>query len=204
MSYPNEHVLVVPRSLFDQLGAFEGFSSEVDRYLPEFLKPENNFFMARDTAETDPTHKQLIPYALVCHRGKVLHYVRGKKSGEQRLASKGSIGIGGHVNTDDAQAASLGRSTYETGVDRELNEELKLPGAYRQRIAGLVNDDSNEVGQVHLGVVHVFELESAEVAPNEAPITELEFLSREELEARRDRLETWSQLLLANWDHIFP
>jgi predicted NUDIX family phosphoesterase len=202
MSYSDERVLVVPRGLFDELGAFQGLSTAVERYLPTFLKPENNFFLLRDDAEKDPSHKQIIPYAVFHHEGRLLHYVRGKKSGEQRLASKGSLGIGGHINSEDAGAEHLGRATYETGVDREVNEELKLGGSYTQRIVALLNDDSNEVGQVHLGVVHVFDLDSADVAPNEAPITNLEFLTREELAARRDLLESWSQIIFDNWDAL--
>ncbi|MGI9242814.1 MAG: hypothetical protein ACR2RV_18600 [Verrucomicrobiales bacterium] len=192
--YDNEHVLVVKRQLFDSLGSFQGLSSDTANYLPEFLSEQNNFFLLRDLAEDDPSHKQIIPYAIFHHGGKFLHYVRGKKSGEQRLASKGSIGIGGHINTEDAQASSLERDTYMTGVDREMNEELVINSNYEQRIVALINDDSNEVGQVHLGVVHLFELETPDVAPNEAAISELEFLSREDLLARRDRLESWSQI----------
>lgn len=194
--YPNEHVLVVPRQLFDELGAFQGISMEVARYLPRFLDPANNFFLSRDAAEDDPSHKQIIPYAIFHHKGRVLCYTRGKKSGEQRLASKQSIGIGGHINTEDAQASSLERKTYEIGVDREVNEELRLGGPYRQSVVGLLNDDSNEVGQVHLGVVHWFDLESDDVAANEDNITRLRFLSLEELAAERETLETWSQLCL--------
>jgi len=200
--YDNEHVLVVKRSLFDSLGAFQGLNSEPSNYLPQFLSEENNFFMLRDLAEDDPTHKQIIPYAIFHHGGKFLHYIRGKKSGEQRLAAKGSIGIGGHINTEDAEASSLERDTYMTGVDREMNEELNINSPYKQRIVALINDDSNEVGQVHLGVVHLFELESPDVAPNEAAITDLEFLSRDELKARHDRLESWSQICVDGLEQL--
>lgn len=202
MAYPNEHVLVVRRSLFDALGAFQGLNPNVAHYLPQLLKRENNFFLSRDLAETDPLHKQIIPYALFHHQGRLLHYVRGKKSGEQRLAAKGSLGIGGHINSEDAQQASLERDTYLTGVEREVNEELKLGSTYQQRIVALLNDDSNEVGQVHLGVVHVFDLATPDIAPNEAPITQLEFLSRDELAARRDQLESWSQFCFDHWDAL--
>jgi len=200
--YDNEHVLVVKRQLFDSIGSFQGLSSDTTSYLPEFLSEQNNFFMLRDLAEEDPSHKQIIPYAIFHHGGKFLHYVRGKKSGEQRLASKGSIGIGGHINTEDAQASSLERDTYMTGVEREMNEELVIKSGYQQRIVALINDDSNEVGQVHLGVVHLFELEAPEVSPNEAAISELEFLSRDELVDRRERLETWSQICVDGFDQL--
>ena len=202
MSHPNEHVLVVRRSLFDSLGAFQGLNTNVSHYLPHFLNGENNFFLPRDAAETDPTHKQIIPYALFHCQGKLLHYVRGKKSGEQRLAAKGSLGIGGHINSEDAEQSSLERDTYLTGVEREINEELRVGSTYQQRIVALLNDDSSEVGRVHLGVVHVFDLATTDIAPNEAPITQLEFLTREELAARRDQLETWSQICFDQWDAL--
>ncbi len=200
--YPHEKVLVIPRKLFDSLGDFHGFSAEPGRYLPAILSPENNFFLERDLAEDDPGHKQIIPYAIFHHDGRFLHYIRGGKSGEKRLAAKGSIGIGGHINAEDQEAAHLGKDLYMTGVDREVNEELKMETGYRQQIVGLINDDSNEVGRVHLGVVHLFELESPAVTSNESAITALEFLTTEELESRYDRLETWSQIALRGLEQI--
>ena len=175
---------------------------EPDRYLPAFLRPENNFFMPRDEAEDDPSHKQIIPYAIFHHAGKILHYVRGKKSGEQRLASKGSIGIGGHINTTDHSPEPLGQETYLRGVEREVNEELRITGGYAQRIVALLNHDDNEVGKVHLGVVHLFDLESDRVEANETEIAELQFLTRDALRARHDRLETWSQECVDGLDQI--
>jgi predicted NUDIX family phosphoesterase len=194
--YADENVLVVSRDLFDRLGAFQGISFETDRFLPSILDPANNFFLSRDLAEEDPGHKQIIPYAIFRHGDRYLHYVRGGGSGEKRLASKGSIGIGGHINDTDHAAASLDKDTYTTGVEREINEELNLTGTHRQKILGLINDDSNEVGRVHLGVVHLFTLDSDDVTSAEDNITGLRFLTLEELAAERDRLETWSQICL--------
>jgi len=200
--YEDENVLVVPRALFDEIGSFQGLCADVERYLPRFLDPKNNFFMPRDKAEDDPTHKQIIPYAIFHYEGRFLHYVRGKKSGEQRLASKGSVGIGGHINQDDFHASSLEKDTYMTGVEREVNEELILASGYSQKIVALINDDSNEVGQVHLGVVHLFDIHSPDVKAGEANIASLEFLSAGELSDRHDALESWSQICLQglpNW-----
>lgn len=195
--YPDENILVVSRTLFEELGAFEGLSLDPDRYLPSLLDPANNYFLARDDAEEDPSHKQIIPYAIFKHGDRFLHYVRGGGSGEKRLAAKGSIGIGGHINQEDFDAqAHLDKDTYTIGVEREIDEELNIEGSHTQRIVALINDESNPVGQVHLGVVHLFELETDRVTSNEDNITELEFFTIEELQARRDRLETWSQSCL--------
>ena len=100
MSQPDENVLVVRRSLFDELGSFHGLTFEPEKYLSALLSRGNNFFLPRAQAESDPSYKQIIPYALIAHGDTVLHYVRGKRAGEQRLVAKGSIGIGGHMNED--------------------------------------------------------------------------------------------------------
>ncbi len=200
-----EHVLVIPRALFDELGAFHGYEADAGRYLPSILDPANNSFLCRADAETDPGHKQIIPYALFQCGDRFLHYVRGGNAGEQRLASKGSIGIGGHVNAEDYHASgSLGWDLYVTGVEREIAEELRISCPYQQSIVGLINDDTTEVGQVHLGVVHLFTLESTEVAPNEVGITNLSFLTKEELveRAKGGFLESWSRLIVENLDQV--
>ncbi|MEY2547320.1 MAG: hypothetical protein QOG48_2437 [Verrucomicrobiota bacterium] len=193
---------MIKRSLFDELGAFHGLNFEPQKYLGAILSRGNNFFLSRAQAENDPTHKQIIPYVLLACGEKVLHYVRGKKAGEQRLVAKGSIGIGGHMNESDESLFALDEAAYRAGVEREVNEEIKIDSAFDDRIVALLNDDSTEVGRVHLGIVHVFKLAEPKVGKREAMITNLAFLSREELMARRDSLETWSQLCLDSLDEL--
>ena len=197
-----ENILVVRRSLFEQLGAFQGLCFEVERYLPAFLARENNFFTPRAPAETNPELKQIIPYVLLVHGERVFHYVRGKKAGEQRLVAKGSLGIGGHMNDGDEGLFALDREAYNVAVQREVAEEVFLETKYTNHVVALLNDDSNEVGKVHLGVVHIFRLESDAARKREAMITESGFLTIPELRARRDALETWSQLCLDGLDRL--
>jgi predicted NUDIX family phosphoesterase len=202
MNPPEENVLVIKRSLFDQLGSFHGLNFEPRNYLDAILSRGNNFFLSRAKAETDPTHKQIIPYVLLAHGNKVLHYIRGKRAGEQRLVAKGSIGIGGHMNESDETLFALDEAAYRAGVEREVAEEIKIETKFDDRVVALLNDDSNQVGQVHLGIVHVFRLGEPKVKKNEPMITELAFLSREELLARRESLETWSQICLDSLDRL--
>jgi predicted NUDIX family phosphoesterase len=202
MSQPDENVLVVRRSLFDELGSFHGLNFEPEKYLGALLSRGNNFFLPRALAENDPTHKQIIPYAVIVHGETVLHYVRGKKAGEQRLVSKGSIGIGGHMNESDESLFALDEAAYRAGVEREVKEEITIETPFEDRIVALLNDDSTEVGSVHLGIVHVFRLAEPKVTKREAMITNLAFLSKDELLARRDALETWSQLCVDSFDRL--
>jgi predicted NUDIX family phosphoesterase len=191
-----EHVLVITRALLDQLGSFQGFQSEVNRYLEAMLAPGANFFMERPAAELDPTHKQLIPYSIFHHEGRYLCYTRGGKSGEKRLVSKRSVGIGGHINPVDQSHDGLGETMYFNSIEREITEELVIGGTHTQTVIGLINDDSSEVGSVHLGVVHRFELSSAEVSSNEDAIQDLQFFTLAELKAKQDELEAWSQIIV--------
>ncbi|CAN5459912.1 phosphoesterase [soil metagenome] len=202
MAAADENVLVVRRSLFDQLGSFQGLNFEPQRYLDALLSRGNNFFLPRAQAESDPTHKQIIPYALVVHGDRVLHYVRGKKAGEQRLVAKGSIGIGGHMNDTDESLFAWDEAAYRAGVEREVNEEIAISSSFDDRIVALLNDDTTEVGRVHLGVVHVFQLAQPKVKKRESMITNLSFLTRAELVERRDTLETWSQICVDALDRL--
>jgi predicted NUDIX family phosphoesterase len=199
---PNENVLVVKRELFDELGSFQGLSFEPEKYLKAILSRGCNFFIPRPKAENDPAYKQIIPYALIAFGKTVLHYVRGKKAGEQRLVAKGSIGIGGHMNETDESLFALDEQAYRAGVEREVNEEIKIDTPFEDRIVALLNDDSTEVGRVHLGIVHIFKLKEPNVQKREAMITGLTFLTKKELMARRESLETWSQICLDSLEHL--
>ncbi len=192
----DEMVLCFPRTLLDEIGPFDGVSTNVSAFVPRILEAENTRFIPRSAAEDDPSHKQVIPYVLIRKGDSYLHYVRGKGSGEKRLVSLGSIGIGGHINHDDQSLFLAGLEFYEEALQRELHEELRMDGRFETRAIALINDDSTPVGRVHFGIVHVCELGEQNVAKGEACITDLQFLTVPELRARRDRMETWSQLCL--------
>ena len=202
MSYPGENVLVIRRNLFEQLGSFQGLNFEPENYLNLLLSRGNNFFFPRAQAENDPAYKQIIPYVLLAFQDRVLHYVRGKKAGEQRLVAKGSIGIGGHMNESDESLFAWDEQAYRAGVEREVNEEIKIDTQFEDRIVALLNDDTTEVGRVHLGIVHVFRLAQQKVEKREAMITNLVFLTKAQMLNRRESLETWSQICVDSLERL--
>ena len=198
-----ECVLVVPTELFHRLGHFQGFSDEVDRYLDELFLPENTSYRPRHEVEEDPSFKQLIPYVIFRYRdldGRdwVFQYTRGKGQGEGRLHSKKSVGIGGHISADDRSADSQAVATaaYHEGMRRELAEEVTIDTPYTERCAGLINDDESPVGRVHLGVVHIFDVDRPDVQALEIDIIEAGFRPLDEILADTSGFESWSQICL--------
>lgn len=193
--YAGEEVLVVRRALLDEIGTFQGIQTVgLEAAVARLLDPANHFFMDRAAAEEDPSHKQLIPYCVFRCGDRILHYTRGKSGGESRLHAKISVGVGGHVNPIDTGGGRTGPDAYHAAVTREIEEELDLPGEQAHRIIALLNDESNAVGQVHLGIVHLIELDSDAVSSREDALLDLGFTDLAELRgACFERLETWSQ-----------
>ena len=178
---------------------FQGLMLNTDKYLPALLDARNHRFVSRQQAEEDESLKQLIPYFLICHGDRIWCYVRGKKSGEGRLVSKASIGIGGHINHLDK---SLFEELYDSAAIRELEEEVEVPPGYTHKIVGLLNDDLTPVGRVHLGVIHILRSPSPEVRKRETVITDSGFRTRDELQAMYGIMETWSQICLDQIDAL--
>jgi predicted NUDIX family phosphoesterase len=194
--------LVFSRSLLNELGAFHGISTDVDRYLDSILDKKNNRFHLRYLAEQDESLKQIIPYVIFYCRDEVFSYVRGQSAGETRLVGNRSIGIGGHINPRDEMLfartdAASDRQTYLEAVQREIDEEVVVEGPFEPQIAALINDDSNLVGRVHFGLVHLCRLSHKGVRKREQQITKAGFVPVSDLAGpRREELESWSALCL--------
>ncbi len=187
-----EHVLVAPTLLFREIGYFQGFCDNPKPYLNTLFDPSYTSYQPRDAVEEDPSYKQLIPYCIFRCNGQIFSYTRGKMQGEQRLHNKRSIGIGGHISSDDAKAVS----PYQEGMWREIEEEVFLDSPYQESCVGLINDDKTDVGQVHLGIVHIFELEEPKVQPREESIIQSGFADPADYVDRIEEFETWSQICL--------
>lgn len=208
MSTSEEQILVIPSEVLQQIAPFEGFTTDIDRYLGPILESQSLEFRPRGPMESDPSFKQLIPYVLLRYIDgtNVTHlfaYTRGSGQGEARLHAKRSIGIGGHISTEDAKPRpdQSDHGPYRNGMLRELTEEVRLETDYTEKCVGMIYDPTTEVGRVHLGVVHIFDLQTPSVFPNEDDICDTQFVPVADLHADSDRLEIWSQLAL---NALFP
>jgi predicted NUDIX family phosphoesterase len=200
-----EKILVVPTSRFHAIGYFQGFCGDAGRYVRELFEGPDLSFRTRGAMEDDPSFKQLIPYAIFRYTDdegvvQVFQYTRGTGLGEGRLHRLCSVGIGGHISDVDARGAA-GGEVYAEGMRRELEEEVLIDTPYTGSCVGLINDDTTPVGRVHLGVVHVFDVERPHVRPREADMLEAGFRPALQLRQELDRFETWSQIALAA---LFP
>lgn len=197
--YPNEYVLVVPSEAFAARGYFNGLCFDIEHYRELIENPANHRYIERNKAEYDDTYKQIIPYAIVHHGREVFVYRRGKMQGEKRLVGNYSLGIGGHMSVHDL---SLFAPSYVEGFYRELNEEVEIKTHYQQRLAALLHDDSNDVGKVHLGVIHVVTLEEPRIVAREKAMVDAHFMTIDELRNRTLEFESWSQLCIEHIEQL--
>jgi predicted NUDIX family phosphoesterase len=190
----SEQVLVFKRELFPDLPT-DGFIHKVD-LLPRILSKA--VFVDRDKAEVDPTYKQIIPYSILRYNEMVFRYKRSAWGNEARLHGLYSIGVGGHVNKSDffpllADATPI----VEWTRDREIREEFYVKAPGQPRLAGLLNDESNEVGRVHFGVIYEYWLESPKVESKEKRVhIQSGFIRLPELVAHAEEYENWSRIII--------
>jgi predicted NUDIX family phosphoesterase len=152
-------------------------------------------FVPRPIAEEDPSFKQLIPYVVLRDGERVYLTERTTAGGDVRLHGKASIGVGGHLNPVDD-----GQDPLTDGLRREWSEELETDWEPRFQLVGLLNDDGNPVGAVHLGVVFTVAADGRDVSVREHDKLVGRWASLDEVREAWDRLETWSQLVV---EHLF-
>lgn len=192
MTQKNENILVVPREKIFKDQPFNGFlgCSDFDAY--QNIVQENKQFLPRSEMEQDPLYKQIIPYLVFTHGNKLFLMQRAGTAGEQRLKNKYTLGIGGHVRESDL----AGKTIFDWAI-REFQEEIEYDGSLSIQPLGLINDDSNAVGKVHIGFAFLLRGDS----PNIAIRSELKHGSLLSLEACAEfveNMETWSQLAFAH------
>lgn len=185
-----ERVLVVPRASVIDGDGWRGVSGDgVERVLA--AADREGRFVPRADAETDPSLKQIIPYLVLRDADAYFLMKRTTAGGDARLHDRYSIGVGGHLNPGDVDVHG--------GLLREWAEEIEADFLPDFRPVGLLNDDTNEVGAVHLGIVFLADVAGRAVGVRETDKLTGSFAMPSEVAAVRDRLETWSELV---FDHL--
>jgi len=182
----SEQVMVVAREDIAAFLAERGLIRERTDEILDVIN-ERHFFIDRPTAETSPQYKQIIPYVVIRHGEAFYLLQRTQKQTEARLHHKLSIGVGGHINPDTPELLD--------GLQKELEEEVDVAGDYDLSFVGILNDDSTEVGSVHLGAVFVLEAHDASVQVRETEKMSGRWVDARDLSQHREMMETWSQIV---------
>lgn len=149
-------------------------------------------FLPRPEAEEDPAYKQIIPYVVLRQGDKIFTTRRLNKGGEARLHGKVSIGIGGHINPVDETSKE---KVLMRGLERELDEEVSIEKRGELVPVGVINNDTNDVGSVHLGLCFTMEVQG-EVKVKETEKLEGLWLTMPELMGYWDNMEEWTQIAI--------
>lgn len=199
MSKFDEQIIVVSRELlFDnEKNAFNGFLSKNDVQGEEIFNTFKNYEVKRrGDMEEDPSYKQLISYCLLENENdEILVYQRLSGGGEERLHGQSSVGVGGHMN--NVVGADSINEVLRVNAQRELNEEVGLSEDRSQNMEyiGFINDDTNAVGKVHIGVVFKIKVKSSDVEVRETDTLKINWVSQDEINDL-NRFESWSALIL--------
>ncbi|WP_049335969.1 NUDIX domain-containing protein [Staphylococcus hominis] len=199
MSKFDEQIIVVSRELlFDnEKNAFNGFLSKNDGQGEEIFNTFKNYEVKRrGDMEEDPSYKQLISYCLLENENdEILVYQRLSGGGEERLHGQSSVGVGGHMN--NVVGADSINEVLRVNAQRELNEEVGLSEDRSQNMEyiGFINDDTNAVGKVHIGVVFKIKVKSSDVEVRETDTLKVNWVSQDEINDL-NHFESWSALIL--------
>lgn len=183
-----ENILVVKTNTLFANGSFQGISTQTQAFL-DIINCHKEF-KPRPAMEEDPSYKQIIPYLLFKHEDRYFLMQRKSTSSEQRLKNKYSLGIGGHMRQED-----MGQNaTIFDWAKREFEEEIDYSGKLTISTLGVLNDDSNPVGQVHLGLVLLLEGDSSEIKIR-SELKSGQLVTSIECHKFYQDLESWSQII---------
>ncbi|MFF5513985.1 NUDIX domain-containing protein [Staphylococcus capitis] len=199
MSKFDEQIIVVPRKVLfnDEKNAFNGFLHKNNIKGKDIFNALSEYEVKRrGDMEEDSTFKQLISYCLLENeKGEILVYERLSGGGEERLHGQSSIGVGGHMN--DVMGADSINEVLRVNAQRELEEEVGLAKEDSQNMEylGFINDDNNEVGKVHMGIVFKITVSTTDVEAKETDTLSIKWVEKGSIESYDD-FETWSALIL--------
>ena len=188
----DEHILVVAREniFINNIHAWHGLQEVDFEHYIQIINDKKEF-LPRSLMETDFQYKQIIPYLIFTHEDKYFLMQRRATASETRLANKLTLGIGGHIRQEDmTQTNSL-----FTWALREFHEEVHYEGNISVKPLGILNDDSNDVGKVHIGFVLLLQGDNANISIK-SELKSGALLSLSECLAQRDSMESWSQFVI--------
>lgn len=193
-SLGDKEALSIPRSVVGDLenGLLDIPIETVSSWL------ESSSMEFRRDVEFNPTFLQVIPYVLISHQGSFFAVKR--IAGDSRLVGRISLGMGGHIESEDVVDDKLDLLSVENALLRELEEEIGLRSSDIQKIdyrGVIVNfEESDPVSLDHIGLFYVAELTHNNIQVKELDVMEGGFSSTVDILKEVGNLETWSRIIV--------
>ncbi len=199
MNKNDTQIIVTPTKKLFGDDYFEGFATKDGiNYEQRILK--NMTTIRRGDAEVDTTYKQPIGYAIIINPTKKLVYIYQRAGqnnyDENRLEGKWSWGVGGHIDGCEITQAN----PIHSSMLRELQEEITIKGSIKPQVIGYINDDSNDVGKVHFGILYAIITDATIAYPNDkesscGSMRPFSFIQNLEL-SQDAEIENWSKIAI--------
>ena len=199
-----KEALVVPRKILFKGGEFQGFLGLEKGDFVSIVMGNYSYCERGEELEHDEELKQIIPYIWIVNleTRRVFLYKRGfnanKQDGEfreERYMHKYSGGVGGHIDRDTEEGAD---DPVIQAMLRELREEVDMVNYLVPKIVGYINDDSDDIGKVHFGVVSIAETTGSVKARDEEGLSFGDFYSVEGVEkifnSPENEVENWTRI----------
>jgi len=193
----NENIYVTKRANIEEnIILKNGFIEDSNKSIISKII-ENMELKYRPEMESNPNFKQLIPYCVLTYQDSIFMYSRNKGSNEKRLISKYSFGIGGHIAEDNVDSEITHDEIVINGLKREIDEEVSIDYSEGEiEYLGLINDDSNDVGKVHIGLLFKLNLLNSQIQINEPDKIIGSFIQIDKTNEYINKLESWSSIIL--------
>lgn len=187
-----EDILVIPKDkLGDMIAGKPGLKKFKKEHIFDLIT-KNGSFKDRAKMETDRNYKQIIPYIVMYNdQAQILTLKRLTTQSEKRLHNKISLGVGGHVNNLDSPNPL---EAFKAGMKREIEEEVNVTMKSDPEFLGVIDDETTDVGKVHLGLAYKVEIEFNGI--NEKDKFDYSWKSPEELNKEINDMENWSIFVL--------
>lgn len=193
----SEKVLVVHKDLLESYFQDISYGLITDNNELIFdLVLENHSFLDRDIAEHDYDYRQIIPYIIVRKDDSFLLLKRLNKQTEKRLHGKYSLGVGGHINPDPSERYE---NIIMSGLYKELNEEISIKEPFKLTFSGIINNQTSDVGKVHVGFLYILEASSLDFEVLEKEKMTGKWIKKDQLSEYYEYLEGWSQIVYDNY-----
>ncbi len=184
----DEKILVIPKNILFKDKEINGIEKIDFEYYQKLIR-DNKQFLWRSQMETDQNYKQIIPYLIFNFENKYFMMQRKSSASEARLQNKYSLGIGGHIRSEDITEFDI-----FSWAKREFAEEIEYNGNFEIEPIGILNDDSNDVGKVHTGFVFLLKGDSNKIKIR-SELKSGNLLSLKECSKLYKNMENWSKLV---------